>query len=60
MAPSGATTTLNTNLVSGSKSVSGGGAIESGGTTKGGGIRASIYMPLHASDLVIKFFHNLW
>jgi len=60
MAPSGAMTTPNTNLASGNKSVSGGGATESGGTTKGGGIRASINMPIHASNLVVKFFQNLW
>jgi hypothetical protein len=60
MAPSGAMTTPNISLASGSKSVSGGGATESGGTTKGGGIRASINMPLHASNLVVKFFQNLW
>lgn len=59
MAPRGAMIIPNTSLASGSKNVSGSGATESGGTTKGGGIRASINMPLHASNLV-EFFQNLW
>ncbi len=40
VAPSGATTTLDINLVNGSENASGNGAIRSGGITGGGGVGA--------------------
>jgi hypothetical protein len=58
---SGATTTFNVSLASGSRSANGSGATESGGTTRGGGARASINArgPLPTFNQVVEFFHEL-
>jgi hypothetical protein len=62
MSPSGAMTTINISLASGSGSATSNGTTRSGGTTKGGGAWAStsIWGPLLVFNLVVKFFHELW
>jgi len=62
VAPNGATTIPDINLINGSESANGRRATKSGGTTEDGGVKASTSTrgPLPIFYPVVDFFHELW
>jgi hypothetical protein len=62
VAPNGATTTPDINLINGSENANGRRATKSGGTTEDGGVKTSISTqgPSPIFYPVVDFFHELW